>query len=310
MKLPFSFFGRQTGQRGMVGIEVRPTSLSIAVLVKEKVKLLDFVEAMPAKRLEALSGLVREHKLEGMSCNLVLPPDLYSVQQVDRPAVEDNELVEAVRWKIKDRLEFNVDDAVIDVYGYPADALRGRPPQVNVVAARKAVIVELIHVVNGSGLQLQSIDITELALRNLVLPVTEEGHAVALMVMRESSGIMLLIKDSTVYFSRRLDADMQGLSDPAQQDRIGQQLALEVQRSMDYFESQMRQNAPRSLFAAAEINEAEIFAHLDDVLGVAVLALPEDRIGIADDQFAGARHWVACGGAMRKSGSAKPGADL
>ncbi len=293
--------GWRRGKKGMVGIEVRPTSLSIAVAnAADQIALVDAIEVMPAKRAEALRQFVDRHKLEGMCCNLILPPELYSLQQVEKPPVEEHEMLEAVRWKVKDMLEFDLQDAVLDVFSFPEDALRGRPAQVNVVSIRKTVIAELIQVVKESHLELQSIDITELALRNLVQPLAAEGSATALIVMRESSGIMLLVKDSSVYFSRRLEADMQNMEDPEQEGRIGQQLALEVQRSMDYFERQMGQKAPREVLASSEIFEAELLTHLGDILGLDIKTIPEDKIGIAEDQFVNAQHWVAVGGAMRK----------
>ena len=208
--------------------------------------------------------------------------------------------MDAVRWKIKDTLDFSVDEAVLDVYEFPEDALRGKPAMTNVVAARKTLIAELIAMVKSSELYLQSIDVTELALRNLVEPLAEEGQATALVLMRETTGMMLLVKDGMVYFSRRLHADMQALTVDDQKDRIGQQLALEVQRSMDYFESQMGQKAPRTILVSSAVNEAELFTHLGDILGVDITAIPENRLGVSEDLVAGANVFVACGGALRK----------
>ena len=64
-----------------------------------------------------------------------------------------------------------------------------------------------------------------------------------------------MIKDGNLYLTRRLDADMEGLGDPDRRGATGQQLALEVQRSLDYVESQLGQVPPRRLFAASELNE-------------------------------------------------------
>jgi len=302
-----SIFRKQRRKQGLVGVEVRADSLGVAVANgKGEIRLLDYLPASPAGRAEVLSAWVKENRLYGIHCNLVLSPDCYSSQLLEKPAVDDRELAEAMRWKVKDMLDYSLEDAVIDVFEFPEDALRGKPALVNVVAARKALIKELIQLVKASGLRLQSIDITELALRNLVHPVAEPDQVVALVLMRETTGMVLLVKNDTVYFSRRLNADMQGLSDPAERDRIGQQLALEVQRSMDYFESQMGQKAPRSLLVSAAINEPELINHLGDILGVDITNIPEQSIGISDDQLAGSHSLVACGGAMRKRVVGRP----
>ncbi|OZG70859.1 hypothetical protein BTA51_23770 [Hahella sp. CCB-MM4] len=291
------------GRKGLVGIEVRANGLAVAVAEPaadgNRISRLDFIEAKAAQRSTALKDYVNTHKLEGMSCNLVLPPELYGWQQIERPPVEDDELAQAVRWKIKDTLDYPIDEAVVDAFEFPSDALRGKPPQVNVISARKSLIKELIAMVNGSGLNLKAIDITELALRNLVLGVQEEGKTVALMIMQEHRGLMLLIKDGAVYLSRRIEADMEGFDDPDISARVGQQLALEIQRSMDYFESQLGQTPPRSIIASSIMHEAELLSRLDETLGLEIKTLPEDRLGIAEDQFVSAQHWVACGAALR-----------
>ncbi|WP_020406359.1 hypothetical protein [Hahella ganghwensis] len=300
--LSWPFFRR--GKKGLVGIEVRANGLAIAVAEPtangNRINRLDFIEAKAAQRSTALKDYVNTQKIEGMSCNLVLPPELYGWQQIERPPVEEDELAEAVRWKIKDTLDYPIEEAVIDVFDFPADALRGKPLQVNVISARRTLIRELIAMVNSCGLILKSIDITELALRNLVLGVQQEGKSVALMVMQEHRGLMLLIKDGSVYLSRRIDADMEGFDDPDTSARVGQQLALEIQRSMDYFESQLGQTPPRSIIASSIMHEAELLSRLDETLGLEINTLPEDQLGIADDQFASAQHWIACGAALRK----------
>ena len=291
------------GKKGLVGIEVRPNGLAVAVALPAAsgnlISKLDFIEATAAQRSPALKDYVNTHKLEGMKCNLVLPPELYGWQQIERPPVEDSELREAVRWKVKDVLDYAIDEAVVDAFDFPTDALRGKPPQVNVITARKRVIQELINTVNDSGLELQSIDITELALRNLVQGLQSPGKPLALMVMQEHRGLMLLIKDSEVYLTRRIEADMEGFDDADQAARVGQQLALEIQRSMDYFESQLGQTPPRTIIASSVLHEAELLTQLDETLGLEIKTLPEDQLGLAEDQFASAQHWVACGAALR-----------
>ncbi|ABC32803.1 conserved hypothetical protein [Hahella chejuensis KCTC 2396] len=300
-----SWLSFSKGKKGLVGIEVRPDGMAIAVSEpaggQSHIRAIDYLDARAAQRAGALKAFVNERKLEKMACNLVLPPEMYALHQIERPSVEESELREAVRWKVKDLLDYAIDDAIIDVFEYPSDALRGRPAQVNVVTARKSLLKELIRVINDSGLVLSSIDITELALRNLAQPFEEDGKSLGLMMMRENTGLMLLIKNGSVYLSRRLDADMEALADPERKSWVGQQLALEVQRSFDYFESQMGQAPPRRLMAGSVVNEAELLSQLDEALGLTVQTLQEDKVGLPDDQLASAIHWVACGGAMRKA---------
>ncbi|GAA3955620.1 hypothetical protein GCM10022278_12740 [Allohahella marinimesophila] len=264
----------------------------------------DTIAAQPAQRLLQLTEYVASHKLQGAACNLVLPPEFYALQQIERPPVDDSEMSAAAGWKIRDLLDYDLDDAIVEAFEFPDDALRGRPAQVNVVSARKTVLQDLITLVESSGLKLDTIDITELALRNLLLQIQSaeppaKGIGLACLIMREHGGILVLVKDGNLYLTRRLDADMEGLGDPERQGATGQQLALEVQRSLDYVESQLGQVPPRRLFAASELHEEQMLKALDDTLGLQVLPLPSTEAGVAAAVIPSAGQWVACGAALR-----------
>ena len=74
----------------------------------------------------ALAKLVKDLKLEGTQCIVVLNPKDYSLQLIEAPNVEPDELRSAVRWKIKDLLDMKLEDAAIDVFRVPEDAYRGK----------------------------------------------------------------------------------------------------------------------------------------------------------------------------------------
>lgn len=52
---------------------------------------------------------------------------------------------------------------------------------------------------------------------------------------------MIVCKGETLYLSRRLDVTSDDLRDAARQENAVQSLALEMQRSLDYYESQLGQ---------------------------------------------------------------------
>lgn len=206
----------------------------------------------PAKRLESLTGLVAEQGWDGARTTLVLPLDQYSVFQLERPdELAESELADALRWKLKDLLDYSPSEAVCDVFPFPSDAARGRGELVNVVAARKTLAAELVNLVNQSGLVLDRIDIAELALRNFAARLDPRGVGVALVHLRERYGQMVVCKGPVLYLSRRLDVSSDDLRDASRQENAVQSLALEMQRSLDYFESQLGQVPPRSIHLVA-----------------------------------------------------------
>ncbi len=236
----------------MLGIEVRVDgiAMSIAKAVKQKAQIesCHFLECNAAERQKVLSEFVSEHGLTGALTRLVLPADQYKVYPIEKPKVEVNELAEAARWKIKDLIDFDIADAVTDVYDFPADALRGRPEQINVVASRSALIKNAVDLVNACDLALESIDISELAIRNVAAKIDEPDRAASILYLRHGSGMIVLVKGDMLYFSRSFDFSLEALNDVSRQDSVIQQLALEIQRSFDYFESQLGQVPPSMVY--------------------------------------------------------------
>lgn len=244
-------FRKSKASKGYVGLEIRPDGLAMAIIKdpanSESIDYL-FQPCSAADRAKTLGELVADQKVSGMMCHVALPFDQYKVYPVDKPEVEDAELADAVRWKIKDLLDFELDDAVSDVYSFPSDALRGRPEQVNVVVCRKAIVKNVVDLIAESELELACIDIGDMALRNIALThAGESERAVALLYLRKGAGYMAFVKNQQLYLSRHFEFSLEALGDPAQQESVLQYLALEIQRSFDYFESQLGQIPPQEL---------------------------------------------------------------
>ena len=244
---------KKKAKPGLVGIEVRPDGISIAHAMKadgaeaSNVVFQDFISCKAAQRQDALAEVIDAQGLKGNRCNLVLSSDQYQIYQTEKPPVSDNELAEAIRWKVKDLIDYSIDDAVTDVFDFPEDATRGRGSLINVVSAKKVLLQEHIRLVEAVGLELHSIDINELALRNVSMRYDTTGNGLALLFLRPGFGIILVSKGDTMYFSRRFDFSLDALQNSSTQETTIQQLALEVQRSLDYYESQMGQMPPKEL---------------------------------------------------------------
>ena len=105
---------------------------------------------------------------------------------------------------IKDLIDFDPSDARVDYFDFPADANRGRDPQLFVVAARNDVIEEVTNLLDGSGLELDAVDIGELALRNLTLVMPEQVAGTLLLELRPKGGILAICHESKLYFARSI----------------------------------------------------------------------------------------------------------
>lgn len=193
------------------------------------------VSCAPAAWAAKLETLVKDHGLpKGTRANLVLPPESYALLLVEPPEVAPDELREAIRWRVRELVAFPVEDAIIDVFAFPEDAAKGRKTCF-VAIAERAQLAPRVDAFRDSRLDLRSIDITELALRNL-LP-DDCGDAVAVLYCQGSTALIAVYKGARLFLSRRVDVR------DLQDERTVDQMLLQLQRSVDYFDSQLGQGA-------------------------------------------------------------------
>src|SRR5205814_7642129 len=109
----------------------------------------------------------------------VLDPSAYRLLLVEAPDVPPEELRAAVRWRVKDLIDFHVDDAVIDVFEMPPHARGGRNRMMYAVTAKADYVKQQIDLIEAAGLNLDVIDIGELSLRNVATLFEAEQRGTA-----------------------------------------------------------------------------------------------------------------------------------
>lgn len=222
------------------------------------------------------------------SFRLVLNPDEYQLHLVESPDVPDSELREAVRWRIRDLIDFPVDEAAIDVFDMPQQAGTGRETgkMMCVVVARNPVIAQKAAMVNRSGGELDVIDITDLALRNVLALTPADAIGAALLYVEPTYSMILITAESTLYLSRRIwigGNELAGLAgrDPRSPEftRVADALAMELLRSLEYYESHFSRPPVESLYVAPlGAADGALRGHLGHALGVQVEDLDLNRL--------------------------------
>lgn len=227
--------------------------------------------ADPGERRRLLSEWVTAGAQRGAPTVLTLLPETYQLLQIERPPVKTEELAQAVRWRIKDFLDYPLDEAAIDVFELPDSRHRGRPALIQVVAARVGTLREWTRLAAAAGLAPWKIDIAELALRNLTERVAAATAAaedtVATLCLLPDTGIIQLTRGAQLYLTRALDFGLTTVSaatnasaDTAPHER----LALELQRTMDYADSQFGLSPARRLLL---LPAQPRMAHLAQAIG-------------------------------------------
>lgn len=191
-----------------------------------------------------LARLRRELDLDSYRCTTLLKGGEYQLAQVDVPPnVPEAEARSAVRWRIKDMIDYPAEQATVDAVFIPAlDSPGGRGPQMLAVAARNDTIAGTVKPFNEAEISLEVIDVPELAQRNLAQRLELEGRGLALLAFDERGGLLTFTCGGELYLSRRIELSLKSFDgvEPAQRKGLYDRLVLELQRSLDHFDRQFR----------------------------------------------------------------------
>jgi MSHA biogenesis protein MshI len=226
-----------------IGVDFLPDGVAVAQVQssgKNPGRILhsEFVAADgQAAQVEALRAWVHDNGLQKTPCVCLVADDDCDVYQVEKPEVEDAEMIQAVTWKIKDLINFDVSHAVVDSYPMPPSR-KNNQQQVGVVAAREAVIRNYVDSIKSSSMLLGALDIHDLVRSNLQLVQHSAEKSLALLTLTASSGLLSIYHDTDLYVSREFMIGIEQLSQVTSEDEsVFDALLLELQRSLDYFES-------------------------------------------------------------------------
>lgn len=170
----------------------------------------------------------------------VLAADAYQLQLLEMPNVPTDEMLSAVRWRLKDLIDYPVDEAVVELLEMPRHANPGSPPVGYAVVTRRANVLQQIELMDQADLKLDVIDIPELCIRNIAVLLPQDADGVAFLHMAEDCGYLTITRRGVLHLTRRLDTGRQDLLQTTDEFTLQERIAgisLEVQRSLDYYES-------------------------------------------------------------------------
>lgn len=192
--------------------------------------------------LSALKRIAGQFDIAGSQLCTLLVAGEYQLVQTEAPELADrDELKEALRWKIKDMVDFPVDQATLDFFDLPQDGVvAGRGRQVFVVVAKNEVLRPKIEMFQDARLKLAVIDIPEMGLRNIARLFETQLRGLVLLNFTPLGGMLIFTFRGELCAVRRIEITLEQL-ETAEDGRLNElfdRIALEVQRSVDNFERQ------------------------------------------------------------------------
>lgn len=192
--------------------------------------------------LDALKRLSMRYKGLSGPCSTLLGTGEYQLLQLEIPAGSgDKSLREALAEKLADQLDQPLGNFTYDAMRIPTEEFApGRNQSAYVVLAGNAVVAPRVQLFHHARIKLTSIDIPELAQRNVATLCETKDRALAFLCFEQNDGLLTFTCNGELYMSRRVEVGLKQLltDDMDRRSTVFDRIGLEVQRSMDNFDRQ------------------------------------------------------------------------
>ncbi len=193
-----------------------------------------------ADPVRTLRALRRSRAIERLRSVALLQRHQYQWLPMDAPEVPREEWADALRWSLKDMVDFPVDTAGIAVLEVPGGAAARRRAQLIAVAAPHAQLAPLASAGAEAGTPWQAIDVPETALRNIAALLAAPGQGQALLHSGPAHSTLVVTLDAELLLARHIDVTLAQLTDTDDDTRqqAFERASLELQRTLDSVERQ------------------------------------------------------------------------
>jgi MSHA biogenesis protein MshI len=236
-----AFWQKQAGDDGWTAVVFGTDRIAVADVerrdgARPRVRACDSF-AREGGELDALKRLRNARRIDRARCTTLLWHGQYQLLQVDAPdnaaELAHDELREAIRWRIKEMIDFPVETAGIDVIEIPPVGSHSR--QLWVVAASRDALQSRVRLFQDAKIPLQAIDIPELAQRNIAALFEEPDRGLAVVAFDSKGGRLTISYQGELFMVRYLDVSGPELAGP-QAETLFERALLDIQRTLDNFD--------------------------------------------------------------------------
>jgi MSHA biogenesis protein MshI len=265
------FRKRRRSEGLRAGVAVSDSEIAVALVRKldgQRPKVLRIVveEAPLGFADPVLKKIIGEFDLRKVPVSAVINPSDYQIAQVQAPDVPRAELRAAARYSMRDAFDFPIDTATLDVFDLPEQTSSGDRKMCFAIATRDDAVAKMTGVFEKHFRKFDVIDIPELCQRNLAALLPQDAKGVAFLLIRDDFAQLVLTRRGMLYVTRRFEFRERGELNGDEEEEANelpldpQMLSLELQRSLDYYESHFDETAIADLFIAPAGMRANLMA--------------------------------------------------
>ncbi len=223
----------------------------------------------PSAISETIKNLVQANKVKGKDVAIAISGHSVIIKKISLPQMTEAELQESIQWEAEQYIPFDINDVNIDVQVLNPHT-EGGQMDVLLVAAKSDMVNDYAEVVREAGLQPVVVDVDAFSVQNMFEMAYgfAPGETVALINLGASKVNINVVTSGTTAFTRDIAAGGNQLTDEIQKQlnvsyeeaeaykiggeggdvdtlipqeverviqQVAEQIALEVQRSLDFF---------------------------------------------------------------------------
>ncbi|MEW6997604.1 hypothetical protein AADZ86_07860 [Colwelliaceae bacterium BS250] len=286
-----NFFGKKSS-KNQFAVSLRRQVGSFALFDKEKntYKIGEFVTETTDTAGDWLDELLASHTFSGDGYLVLSASHYYSVQ-IDKPDLPEDEIASALKWLIKDIVPIEPEDMIVDYSDAPI-AIAGSQ-KINVVCAHLSHLKKFTDSFKRYQIPLKGITTDEFAFLNLL----EYSEQPILLICQQPSEevLSMIVVKGQIHLSRRLRGfnEIGGYSQQQLQEGICDALSVELQKSLDYFERQLKQRPVTKVKVILPVNHEDFIV---EQLGENT-SIPVEKLTLAET-YQDMRHCIASVGGL------------
>jgi len=308
----FNLFNKEVSRGGLCCLYLLPDQLIITHATHQNPTepTITFIE-ISIYQLQSLKlileSIVKKYDLKNTPCSWVLHPSYYQLFLLDPPSVAADEIPLALRWQIKELINFSAQNAAIDYFAVPSTMESKK--KIYAAVAESATLQTIADIIHEAELDLQFIDIPQLALRNVNALYGDALCYLGLLSFTQDHIEFIVTHENNLLLSRQLtlpsgiDNDaLILLSQSTTPASWVSELSNEIQHSFTFCKSQQQKEIPAKLLVA--VATPEWVTYFGGLLNIETEQLHVEKklqfeSGLQTDDYLSHDYLIAVGGALR-----------